>query len=352
MGIIERVTHIQQNHPYLTVTLFLLLTALLLPGMARVETIVALENMMPATAESVKTANQLRDQGLNFDTFAVKIETTNHEDAPTTVTTPPVQRYTTYLTDELREIRGVANVQNPLTNTRLITQDRQISVIPMQGYQGDDGNEIQRVFTEIQQVTPYNKPQGIQTSIVGVPAVQQRLSQIVNTDTLTTGILSLLLVFALTLILFNGSLNAAILPLFVVGLSVVWLYGTMGYLGIPLSTLAGSVAALVIGIGVDYSIHILNTYRYHRKDRPVTHSLDEAVGETGVAIMVTSITTISAFLSFLVGSMPEMHRFGIIMSLGILYALILSFLFLPALFVIEEDLMQYVKHRFTRRHQE
>jgi len=124
--------------------------------------------------------------------------------------------------------------------------------------------------------------------------------------------------------------------LFVVGLSIVWLYGTMGYLGLPLSTLAGSVAALVIGIGIDYSIHILNTYRFHRRDKTISESLSEAVGETGVAILATSITTISAFMAFLVGKMPEMHRFGIIMSIGIGYALLFSFLLLPSVFVLEE----------------
>ena len=172
----------------------------------------------------------------------------------------------------------------------------------------------------------------------------------VSRDKNVTTMISLLLVFFITLGLFQGSFSSALMPMLVVGLSVVWLYGTMGYLGIPLSTLAGSVAALVIGIGIDYSVHILNTYRFHRRDNSISEALSEAVGETGVAIVATSVTTISAFMAFLSGMMPEMHRFGLIMSIGIGYALLFSFFLLPSVFVLEEKIMKKIRDSVTWRH--
>jgi predicted RND superfamily exporter protein len=172
----------------------------------------------------------------------------------------------------------------------------------------------------------------------------------VSRDKNVTTAISLVLVFFITLGLFRGSLTSALMPLFVVGLSVVWLYGSMGYLGIPLSTLAGSVAALVIGIGIDYSVHLLNAYRFHRRDLPTGEALEETIGETGVAIVATSLTTVSAFLAFLVGEMPEMHRFGITMSLGITYALLFAFFLLPSVFVLEDRLIHEIRDSMDWRH--
>ena len=341
--------HWQENHAYLVLGIFLACTVMFIPGMMQTETIVALENMMPPTTESVETANMLRNQGLPFDSFAIKLRvgTSNKQTQPQTI--QGITMYIERLSKDLLEIHGVTNVLTPLENPSFIDESKRTGVITLQGYQGDDGEEIARIFEEIQDELLVRQPRGVETTIVGVPAVQQELSTIVNKDTVNTGVLSIILVFLITLAIFKGSLTAATMPILIVLFSVVWLYGTIGYLGIPLSTLAGSVAALVIGIGVDYSIHILNTYKHFRKKTGIRESLDKAVQETGLAILFTSITTISAFLSFIAGSMPEMTRFGVIMSLGIFYALLLSFVLLPALFVIEDDIMVYVKGRVEER---
>jgi len=239
---------------------------------------------------------------------------------------------------------------SPLQREGLIDERNQNAVITAYTYVGDSGSEMDRIFKEIEDEAQYNRPEGVETEISGVPAVQQRLSSMVARDKNVTTMISLGLVFLITLGLFQGSFSSALMPLIVVGLSVVWLYGTMGYLGIPLSTLAGSVAALVIGIGIDYSVHILNTYRFHRRDNTVGEALSEAVGETGVAIVATSITTISAFMAFLSGMMPEMHRFGLIMSIGIGYALLFSFFLLPSVFVLEEKAMKKISESVDWRH--
>ena len=349
MSLLDNLIRWQETHPYRILFLFSILTMVLLPGLFQTETIVALENMMPSAAESVKTANTLRNEGFSFDSFALKISVghSTSQNQPTTI--QEISPYINNLEASLLGIHGVTNVVTPLERESLVAKNQKTAVITMQGYQGDSGKEMSRIFNEIRNEASVQKPRGVEIEIVGVPAVQQELSQIVTADTRATGLISLILVFLITLLLFNRSINAAIMPIIVVIFSVVWLYGSIGYLGIPISTLAGSVAALVIGIGVDYSIHILNAYRHFRKNLSVRRSLEKAVHETGLAIFFTSVTTISAFLSFTAGSMPEMTRFGIIMSLGIFYALVLSFVLLPALFVVEEQIMNYVVERVKQR---
>ena len=349
-NLVEKITRLQENHALEIVFFFIFLSLAMIPGMARVETIVALENMMPSSSTPVEGVNNLRAEGMGKDSIAVKISVGNTEEGVQSIHNNRTEAYIQDLSNDIRGIHGVTQVMSPLQREGLIDDRKQNAVITSYTYVGDSGGEMDRIFNEIEDETKYDRPEGVETEISGVPAVQQRLSSMVARDKNVTTMISLGLVFLITLGLFQGSFSSALMPLIVVGLSVVWLYGTMGYLGIPLSTLAGSVAALVIGIGIDYSVHILNTYRFHRRDNTVGEALSEAVGETGVAIIATSITTISAFMAFLSGMMPEMHRFGLIMSIGIGYALIFSFFLLPSVFVLEEKVMKKISESVDWRH--
>ena len=131
--------------------------------------------------------------------------------------------------------------------------------------------------------------------------------------------------------------------------SVTWLYGTMGYFGLGISTLAGGVAAIVIGIGIDYAIHLMNRYKYERKSgKKIIEATEEAVASTGAALIATALTTLAAFFAFLFGNMPEMGRFGILMIIGISYALLFTIIGLPALLVIEEKLVDLYKKKIKK----
>ncbi|MFB6292043.1 MAG: efflux RND transporter permease subunit [Candidatus Nanohaloarchaea archaeon] len=349
--ILGKVTEYQESHPWKVVLIFGLLTLAMVPGMGRIETVVALENMMPADSEPVKEFNELRAQGLGRDAVAVEIQAGKSDEGIQSVTSPEAKKYIKDLGSRIQEVYGVSQVYTPLQQPSLVDSDRDTAVLIVYSYMGDDGQKMSRLFSDVKEEVEINQPEGIETQISGVPAVQQRLARMVERDKNVTTMISLGLVFLITLLLFSGSLTAALMPLLVVGLSVVWLYGTMGYMGLPLSTLAGSVAALIIGIGIAYSIHIGNIYRFNRRENTVEEALVDAVDDIGVSIVASAITTISAFIAFLVGKMPEMHRFGLTMAIGISYAVIFTILLLPAVFVLEERIMAKIHSAIRWRHE-
>ena len=114
----------------------------------------------------------------------------------------------------------------------------------------------------------------------------------------------------------------------------------MGYNDLPISTLAGGVAAMVIGIGIDYAIHIMNKFKFERKKGlPIEEAVESALLNTGTALTATSLTTMAAFLAFIIGQMPEMARFGILMFIGVSYAFVFSIFGLPAFLILEEKII-------------
>lgn len=189
-------------------------------------------------------------------------------------------------------------------------------------------------------------PAGINVKFTGTPVIQQRLGELISKDRVNTQWISTILVFTITALIFR-SLTSAVVPILVVFMSVNWLYGTMGYASLPISTLAGGVAAMVIGIGIDFAIHIMNKFKYDRKlGQSIPVAIENAVTQTGMALIATSVTTIVAFLAFMFGMMPEMGRFGILMAIGITYSLIFSIFGLPALLIIEEKFIYWAKKNF------
>lgn len=357
---LKRVAHFQVEQPVLSLLLLLSLTLAMYGGVSQVQTVASLEQMMPKDIEEIRAFNALRDQGLGQDMIAVVI-TLDRESADTS---------------GVMDIRDPRVLQYVEDLDRLISQEVDVlSVYSLSDYtDGEDfshpelENFIDADYTTtivlattdvsandprmnllsrkvVKDVESVGLPPGVKVSYTGTPMIQQRLGDLIAHDRTSTQWISTLFVFVVVAIVF-GTLSSALVPIIVVTLSVNWLYGTMGYTNLPISTLAGGVAAMVIGIGIDFAIHIMNKFRYERKKgHTMKVAIELAVVETGTALTATSVTTIAAFLAFLVGQMPEMGRFGILMSIGIGYSLVFSLFGLPALLVIEERGIYWIKKR-------
>lgn len=209
-----------------------------------------------------------------------------------------------------------------------------------------DDDRMNLLSTKIKNLYEYyGHPPGIKISFTGTPVVQQKLGELISRDRTYTQNISTLLVFIITFLIF-GSLASALVPIIIVTLSVNWLYGIMGYNNLPISTLAGGVAAMVIGIGIDYSIHLINKFKNMRKEgNGIRESIEIAVSNTGTALTGAALATVAAFLAFLFGKMPEMNRFGLLMAIGVSSAFILAIFGLPALLIIEEKVIHFLSRK-------
>lgn len=122
-----------------------------------------------------------------------------------------------------------------------------------------------------------------------------------------------------------------ILPLLSLLIAMIWLVGTMILLGINFNVIAVALIPLILGLGVDYSVHFLHNYRAElKKGNTSIISIKKSINEVGVAIFLAWITTVIAFMSFLTSSMIPIRQFGILLAVGITYTFICSITFLPA----------------------
>ncbi|KXB01964.1 hypothetical protein AKJ43_02750 [candidate division MSBL1 archaeon SCGC-AAA261D19] len=94
--------------------------------------------------------------------------------------------------------------------------------------------------------------------------------------------------------------------------------GTMGLAGIPFMMVNVALVPIILSVGIDYSIHMLNRYYEERgKELSAEESIVRSVRRVGVAIALAAITTIIGFASFGISRIPPVRNFGLIAGAGI-----------------------------------
>ncbi|MPZ54785.1 MAG: MMPL family transporter, partial [Acidimicrobiia bacterium] len=92
------------------------------------------------------------------------------------------------------------------------------------------------------------------------------------------------------------------------------------------------VPVLIIGLGVDYAIHLTSRYQEEvGSGSSVDEGMSRAVGTVGVTLFLATITTAIGFLTNVVSPVPALSDFGILTAIGIVVAFLLTLTFVPAL---------------------
>ena len=339
-SILSRIAIAQTKKPYIILTLLLLLTVLFSIPAQDVRTVASLEQMMPRDTTEIASFNTLRDEGLGRDAIAVIIRTNKDSYVEReTIFGEDTKKYVERLDKELQTQTSITKTQHYLNHEGMVNHDQTETLYIAYTDAAADNERMKQLATYLRELTEEGVPAGTTILLTGTPIIQQTLGELIQEDQRKTRIASTIFVLLITALLFG--FTSSLIPIITVTLSVTWLYGTMGLLDLPISTLAGGVAAMVIGIGIDFAIHLMNKFKFERKEGlSIPDAIEHAVMHTGSALSITALTTGAAFLSFLVGVMPEMGRFGILMALGIFYSLIITLTALPALLVIEEQLIK------------
>lgn len=113
------------------------------------------------------------------------------------------------------------------------------------------------------------------------------------------------------------------LPMLALIVSTIWLLGTMILLGIAFNVIAVALIPLILGLGVDYSVHLFHNYRTELESgRSPAEAIKRSVKDIGTAMFLAWLTTFIAFMSFLSSSIPPIRHFGILLALGVSYTFI------------------------------
>ena len=169
------------------------------------------------------------------------------------------------------------------------------------------------------------------TAIGGNGYIRSELANIVLTGTYRSLGIALLVIFILLSAIFR-SLSAGLLGIIPLTMSVLLLFGLMGLTGIKLDVATALLSSVMIGVGVDYTIHFLWRYKEERKlDRLPKEAVLTTLNTTGRGIIFNALSVIVGFLVLIISSFTPIRFFGILVVVSIFSCLAGALLVLPAL---------------------
>lgn len=150
----------------------------------------------------------------------------------------------------------------------------------------------------------------------------------------------------LVLLLAMDSLVVPILFLLSVGLAVLYNLGSNIFLGQVCYITKSLTAVLQLGVTMDYSIFLLNSYeaykkKYDEKERAMAH----AIADTFKSVAGSSVTTIAGFLALCVMTFALGRDMGIVMAKGVVIGVVCCVTVLPAMILVFDKAIEKTKHK-------
>ena len=130
-------------------------------------------------------------------------------------------------------------------------------------------------------------------------------------------------------------ISGTIMPLIVVIFTLVSTLGLMAKFGIPFRTTTIILPSFLLAVGVGACVHVLSlVYQYLRKDSNKNEAIIHAYSHSGLAIVMTSMTTAAGLASFGTAEIAPVADLGIFSAVGIMFSLFYTLVLLPVLLSI------------------
>jgi predicted RND superfamily exporter protein len=171
---------------------------------------------------------------------------------------------------------------------------------------------------------------GLAISITGIPYMNLALGRSMRRD---LGLFLPLVILAIVVVLYAAFRWrwGVLIPFAVVGLSVLWTLGLMAICSVPITILSFILPVVLMAIGIADGIHVLSRYREAADGGDKDAAILETMQSMQRPVVMTSLTTAAGFLSLLNAYMIPQRMFGLFTSAGILFAMILSLVLIPAM---------------------
>jgi len=192
------------------------------------------------------------------------------------------------------------------------------------GFSSDD---LQRVQTDIRSIAA-DQPGEITAFGSGVTNAETA-NVIGDSLTIVMPVVVLLLLLFLV-VAYRDPIDLA-LGLLSLLMTVVWTFGFLGFSGIPFSQQLIAVPVLLLAVGVDFGIHIINRYREEAVEGyEATEAMREANNQLMIAFIIVTVTTVFGFGANVISDLGPIRNMGIASGIGIIFTFLIFGLFLPA----------------------
>lgn len=212
----------------------------------------------------------------------------------------------------------------------LFTDDYKYAVMIIQL---DENADYDKVISNTQEAIKNRGTKHANMQITGTIAMQKAIQK--------QSMLNLVIIFpiailatAIVLFYFHRTFKGIIIAFLPVAFSLILTFGLLGIVSPELSILSVAIVALIMGLGVDYSIYLMNRLSEEKNIEDKITRIEKVLKSTGSAVLLSAITTVIGFSSLTISSMSPMIAFGIGCATGIIFAFTSAIILVPCLVVL------------------
>lgn len=193
-------------------------------------------------------------------------------------------------------------------------------------------NRVALVYEIKKTLDTFTDQYEIELRYSGLPYIRTITAEKIQHELMLFVFLSLLIAFIILITFFRSGKNVMFIILIVL-ITVAFMFGILQLLGYKITILTGILPPLLIVIGVENSIFLLNKYySEYFIHRNKMKALTRVIRRIGAANFLTNATTAAGFAAFIITGNEMLVEFGIVASINILVAYVISLFMIPIVF--------------------
>ena len=170
--------------------------------------------------------------------------------------------------------------------------------------------------------------------VTGMPSVYEKLNHSLLQSQFSSLILAILMVLLIVGIMMHSFAQGVYATIPILS-TIAILFGFMGFSGIPLDIATVLVGSIALGIGIDYSIHIITHYNHVFKETgDINIALEDTIMKGGKAVVINVISVAAGFLVLLFSQIVPLQNFGSLVALSMLGSGLGALTLLPVILIL------------------
>jgi hypothetical protein len=195
----------------------------------------------------------------------------------------------------------------------------------------DDAKLISAVIDKIKSYQKKSSLSALEIDYAGSAYTNRVFARLILEGQIKSLVLSIIIVVFLLALLFK-SFTAGVFGSLPIVITAVVNFGIMGYLNISLNTTTALISSIAVGMGIDYSIHLLSKYKnYGEKIFEPQIAAENTMKSSGKAIIFNAFVVITGFLVLHFSSFPPNRELGYLVSLSLFNSFVLTLTLVVAL---------------------
>jgi hydrophobe/amphiphile efflux-3 (HAE3) family protein len=217
--------------------------------------------------------------------------------------------------------------------SQLVSEDLDKGIIQSR-FASVDSKNINEFTSKMNKFIQENKSENIKIELTGMPSVYVKLNDSLIQSQFSSLILALVMVLLIVGLMLR-SISKGVYATIPIIATIMILFGFMGITGIPLDIATVLVGSIALGIGIDYSIHIITGFNFHLKEtEDAEKAIEKTILSSGKAVIINVISVAAGFLVLIFSQIVPLQNFGILVAISMFGSGIGALTLLPIILIL------------------